>query len=369
MPEKAVGVLRICALALLLLGAKASPAAADCASEQVPFEYAHGRNSILLHVLVNNKPARLILDTGSAHTVLRPEAVGLNPKELIPTHTASGGAGFIGDAVGQEVSLQVGSWKREKRRVAVMDLSQVLSAYQEKIDGVLGLDFFKEFSQVTINFKDKTITFIGRDGTHTLTYQKLGKAETVAVLLDKEKPHTLIPDSKKHGKEFEELLMSAPVIRKAMDLVALGGVETWPKYGYDSVAVFSDPEAAFPGADERTLDWIRGALMFTPAKGKNMFPIYVNLSALRKQPLLDPTGGNDPETVAAILSVMFVHELRHEKGDGELETMGAIDRQIAWLVRNQKLSPAMGDAVHRWAEETHGHESEFARTQACPDSQ
>jgi Aspartyl protease len=369
MPEKAVGVLRICALALLLLGAKASRAAADCASEQVLFEYAHGRDSILLHVLVNNKPALLIADTGSAHTVLRPEAVGLNRKELIPTQAASGGAGFIGDAVGEEVSLQVGSWKREKRRVAVMDLSQVLSAYQEKIDGVLGLDFFKEFSQVTINFKDKTITFIGGDSAHAPTYQKLGKAETVAVLLDKGKTYKPTPDFKKDGKEFERLLISAPVIRKAMDLVALGGVETWPKYGYDSVAVFSDPEAAFP-ADQRTLDWIRGALMFTPAKGKNMFPIYVNLSALRKQPLLDPAGGNDPETVAAILSVMFVHELRHEKGDGELETMGAIDRQIGWLVRNQKLSSAMGDAVHRWAEETHGHEAkEVARTQACPDSQ
>ncbi len=109
--------------------------------------------------------------------------------------------------------------------------------------------------------------------------------------------------------------------------------------------------------------------MFTPAKGKNMFPIYVNLSALRTQPFLDPTGGTDAERVAAILSVMFVHELRHEKGDGELETMGAIDRQIGWLVRNKKLSPAMGDAVHRWAEETHEHEArEFAGTQACADS-
>lgn len=164
MPGKADRVLRVCALALLLLSAKASPAAADRVSEKVPFEYAHGRESILLHVLVNNKPALLILDTGSAHTVLRPEVVGVNPKELISTPAASGGE-FIGDAVGREVTLQVGSLKWEKRKVAVMDLTQVLSVYPEKVDGILGLDFLKEFSQVTINIKDQTITFIGEART------------------------------------------------------------------------------------------------------------------------------------------------------------------------------------------------------------
>src|SRR5260370_4914832 len=129
MPGKADRVLRICALALSLLSAKASPAAAARISEQVPFEYAHGRDAILLHVLVNKKPALLILDTGSAYTVLRPEVVGLNPKELTPTQAASGGR-FIGDAADKEVSLQVGSLKWEKRKVVVMDLTQAFSAYE-----------------------------------------------------------------------------------------------------------------------------------------------------------------------------------------------------------------------------------------------
>jgi hypothetical protein len=137
MAGKTGRVLRICALALLLLSAKANLVAADRISEQVHFEYAQGRDSILLHVQVNGKPAFLILDTGSAHTLLRPEVVGVDPKELIPTEVASGG-GFLGDAVGREVTLQVGSLKWEKRKVAVMDLTQVLSAYQEKIDGILG---------------------------------------------------------------------------------------------------------------------------------------------------------------------------------------------------------------------------------------
>jgi len=114
---------------------------------------------MLVRVRINDRPAVLILDTGSAHTIVRPELVGVNPKELIPTEIAGSSGGFVGDAVGREVSLQVGSWTWKKRKVAVMDLSQVLSLYQEKIDGILDLDFIKEFRQVTINVKEQTITF------------------------------------------------------------------------------------------------------------------------------------------------------------------------------------------------------------------
>ena len=127
---------------------------------KVRFYYAGVRNSILLHVKINDKPARLIVDTGSRHTVLRPEILNMNPSELTLPNRGSSGAGFIGDAVGKDVSLQVGDWRWPKRRIAVMDLSEVLAAYREQIDGVLGLDFFQEFTSVTINMKEKTISFI-----------------------------------------------------------------------------------------------------------------------------------------------------------------------------------------------------------------
>lgn len=41
-----------------------------------------------------------------------------------------------------------------------MDLSQVLAVYQQQIDGVLGLDFFQEFSSVTFDLKQKVILFV-----------------------------------------------------------------------------------------------------------------------------------------------------------------------------------------------------------------
>jgi hypothetical protein len=156
MPDLTQRVLRIYASLLLVLVPKASPGAAD-QTVKVPFEYASTRASILVHVKVNDKPAVLVLDTGSSHTVLRPELLNIAPSELSPTRQGSSGGGFVGDAIGAEVTLQVGTWKWQKWRVAVMDLSQVFAVYQQQIDGVLGLDFFQEFSSVTINMKDKTI--------------------------------------------------------------------------------------------------------------------------------------------------------------------------------------------------------------------
>ena len=159
MPERKARVVIIFSLALLILQTKEPLAAADQVLK-VPFECASNRNSILLKVRINDKPALLILDTGSAHTVLQPALLGISPSELEPTHLSGSGGGFVGDALGQEVSFQLGSWKWQKRKVAVMDLSEVLSSYKERIDGVLGLDFFKEFRSMAINFKEKTITFV-----------------------------------------------------------------------------------------------------------------------------------------------------------------------------------------------------------------
>jgi hypothetical protein len=150
-------VSRVLLLTLFLTPFQAHPAAADSVLK-VPFEYAKGRNSILLPVRINDKPALLILDTGAAHTVLCPEVAGIDRKEPAPAQTASGGGRDVDDAVGREVELQVGSLKWEKRKVAVMDLSQIFSVYQEKIDGILGMDFLNEFSLVTINTKDQTLT-------------------------------------------------------------------------------------------------------------------------------------------------------------------------------------------------------------------
>jgi hypothetical protein len=112
---------------------------------------------LLIGARVNRKPVVLIVDTGSSHTVVGPALVGMNPSEL---SRARPGAGVLGDAVGREVSLEVGEGVWPRRRVSVMDLTQALAAYTERVDGLLGLDFFLEFSQANINLRERVVTFI-----------------------------------------------------------------------------------------------------------------------------------------------------------------------------------------------------------------
>jgi predicted aspartyl protease len=123
----------------------------------IPLEFAAGRGSLLVRARINRQVALLIVDTGSSHTVLRPSVAGVNPGELAKPRT---GAGVIGDAIGQVVTLEIGQRVWSSRRVTVMDLSEALSPYREKIGGLLGLDFLLEFSQVVINLKEALVSFI-----------------------------------------------------------------------------------------------------------------------------------------------------------------------------------------------------------------
>jgi hypothetical protein len=144
---------------LLTAAASAQPDARRKPGDSVklPFDYTSNRNALLVYVSVNGKEALLILDTGSAHTVLRPEAVGVKRKELSAGHVSPGGGGFIGDAVGREVTLQVGERVWPKYRIVVMDLSQVLAAYQENLDGVLGMDFLQSYNHIAIDLREHKI--------------------------------------------------------------------------------------------------------------------------------------------------------------------------------------------------------------------
>lgn len=160
MSGRAVWGLRTFALALLLVNARAPLAAAD-QTFQVHFEYAAKSGSILLPVRINEKSAVFILDTGFPHTVIQPELLGPGASAPSQSQTTTFGMGLTGDGADREVTVELGGRKWEKRRVAVKDLSQAFSTYQEKISGVLGLDILREFSRVSIDIKEKTLTLVG----------------------------------------------------------------------------------------------------------------------------------------------------------------------------------------------------------------
>jgi len=121
----------------------------------ISFEVARNRPSLLVQVSINGMRRLLVLDTGSAHTVIQPELVGI--KGLKPTGSLQSDAAFFGDAVGADVTLQVGNRIWQKYRLVAMDLSQILAAYQENLDGVLGLDFLQLFRHVDIDFHNHRI--------------------------------------------------------------------------------------------------------------------------------------------------------------------------------------------------------------------
>lgn len=120
----------------------------------IPFQLAAGRSSLLIEARIDHRAVTLIMDTGSSHTILRPPVAGVNPAELARPRT---GAGVVGDAVGRLVTLEIGPRVWQRRLVSVMDLSAALAAYREKIDGVLGIDLLLEFSQTTIDFKNRRL--------------------------------------------------------------------------------------------------------------------------------------------------------------------------------------------------------------------
>jgi len=149
----AIGIVAL----LMLLGVTPAEDKAD-GTLQVPYELAKRRAGLLLRVRINGAPAVMILDTGSAHTIIRPGVLGRDAPKVIPADPGSKGVGFIGDAVGHEVQLQVGEW-RWRRPVVVMDVARFLAVYDDRVDGLLGLDFLEEFSSILIDTRARKITF------------------------------------------------------------------------------------------------------------------------------------------------------------------------------------------------------------------
>lgn len=123
---------------------------------RVAFQYATGLGSLLVHARINGKGAMLILDTGASHIIVRPALLGIAAGA--PARPVEG-SGILGDAVGQEVTLELGGQVWQRRRVSVMDLTNVLAPYKEPVDGLLGLDFLFEFSEAAMDFQQRVITF------------------------------------------------------------------------------------------------------------------------------------------------------------------------------------------------------------------
>ena len=121
----------------------------------IPFELNRQFGSILIQVQVNGRPARLLVDTGSSHTILSTEIVGVNPMLLPRAGVPVKGSGLIGIAGWDVATIELGTIKWANRRVLVMEeFREISKNMKQRVDGILGEDLLNEFASVVLDYKN-----------------------------------------------------------------------------------------------------------------------------------------------------------------------------------------------------------------------
>ena len=110
--------------------------------------------SILVRAQVNGRPATLIVDTGSSHTIFSAELVQVRPLALEGAGTPAKGSGYIGSAGWAMATMELGTLRWPDRKILVMnDFQEISNSMKQRVDGILGEDILKEFDSVVIDFK------------------------------------------------------------------------------------------------------------------------------------------------------------------------------------------------------------------------
>lgn len=108
---------------------------------------------VLVKVEVNGRPAVLIVDTASNHTIISSEFADM-PRTMDNTVSTSKGSGLTGTGVFARTTLRVGPITWRDHRIVVMDMREFSKSMGQKIDGLLGMDFLTEFELVVVDLKN-----------------------------------------------------------------------------------------------------------------------------------------------------------------------------------------------------------------------
>jgi len=121
---------------------------------EISFENSRIFGLVLVKVEVNGRPAVLVVDTGSNRTIISAE-LAVAPSRTLDNSASTGkGSGFVGTGVFARTSMRVGSITWRDRRIVVMDMRELSSSLGQKVDGLLGMDFFSEFDLVVVDLKN-----------------------------------------------------------------------------------------------------------------------------------------------------------------------------------------------------------------------
>jgi hypothetical protein len=121
---------------------------------EIPIEVNRDFGTILIRARVNGRPATLVMDTGSSHTILSSELLDVRPLVLDQASSPGKGSGFVGRAAWAKTNVEVGIRGWKDRRVLVMnDFREISNTMKQKVDGILGEDLLEEFEFVVIDYK------------------------------------------------------------------------------------------------------------------------------------------------------------------------------------------------------------------------
>lgn len=118
--------------------------------------------TILVDVLVNEKPATFLLDTGASNTIVNTSRIHLEDYETIPgdKQDAAGFGGVKKESVTilKLKSFRIGDILVYDFPVAGIDLTELCNTLDITLDGVLGHNFLSKY-KVIIDYPNSTVEF------------------------------------------------------------------------------------------------------------------------------------------------------------------------------------------------------------------
>lgn len=186
------------ALGLAVLGlvttAAGAPASVGQRSEVTPFEPAH--TDVVLPVRLNGRgPFRLLLDTGSTHSVVSPATAEAIAAPVVAKTELGSAAGSRMVPVVRVASLDVGPVNVRDLLASMIDLDEMLGG--EELDGVIGHDVLGAL-RYTIDFRQRRVTWLTGDVLETRGSRlqlQLSSGRFLIALPQRESVLRLVPDT------------------------------------------------------------------------------------------------------------------------------------------------------------------------------
>jgi hypothetical protein len=144
---------------LVLLLAVATAGAEDFT---VRFELLPQRGLIVLQGTVNDKPATMILDTGTELTMVDREFLKLDEKKF-PKEVRKAREEWAGVWTGRRMKvkeLTIGRHQFLEKEIWVVDLGPTSRTLDRKIDAIVGMDALRKFDEVTLSLKKRELRLI-----------------------------------------------------------------------------------------------------------------------------------------------------------------------------------------------------------------